>query len=44
MSALRQAGLIHQYYTETSRLDVLRRRYLGTAFPGFMDSVISAWL
>ena len=41
-TALRQAGVIHQYYAGTSRMNVLRRDDLNDAFPGFLDSVISA--
>ena len=41
-TALRQAGVIHQYYAGTSRMNVLRREDLNSAFPGFLDSVINA--
>ena len=41
-TALRQAGVIHQYYAGTSRMNVLRRDELNTVFPGFLDAVISA--
>lgn len=41
-TALRQAGVIHQYYAGTSRMNVLRRDDLEEAFPGFLDSVIRA--
>ena len=41
-TALRQAGVIHQYYAGTSRMNVLRRDDLNAAFPGFLDSVINA--
>ncbi|GAA3699142.1 helix-turn-helix domain-containing protein [Arthrobacter ginkgonis] len=41
-TALRQAGVIHQFYAGTSRMNVLRRDDLNAVFPGFLDSVISA--
>ncbi|WP_461170553.1 ArsR/SmtB family transcription factor [Arthrobacter sp. Z1-15] len=41
-TALRQAGVIHQYYSGTSRMNVLRRDDLESAFPGFLDAVVRA--
>jgi DNA-binding transcriptional ArsR family regulator len=41
-TALRRAGVLHQYYAGTSRMNVLRRQDMETAFPGFLDSVIAA--
>lgn len=41
-TALRQAGVIHQYYSGTARMNVLRRDDLEAAFPGFLDAVIRA--
>ncbi|WP_104137781.1 helix-turn-helix transcriptional regulator [Arthrobacter sp. ZGTC131] len=41
-TALRQAGVIHQYYAGTSRMNVLRRDDLNATFPGFLDAVLSA--
>lgn len=40
-TALRQAGIIHQYYVGTSRMNVLREADLEEAFPGFLPSVIA---
>jgi len=40
-TALRQAGVIHQYYVGTSRMNVLREADLERAFPGFLPSVIA---
>jgi DNA-binding transcriptional ArsR family regulator len=41
-TALRQAGLIHQYYRGTSRLNTLRADDVEEAFPGLLGSVVSA--
>jgi DNA-binding transcriptional ArsR family regulator len=41
-TALRRAGLLHQYYSGTSRMNVLRADEMQTAFPGFLTSVIAA--
>lgn len=41
-TALRQAGVIHQYYAGTSRMNVLRRDDLNAAFPGLLRAVLSA--
>ncbi|MBD8044904.1 helix-turn-helix transcriptional regulator [Arthrobacter sp. Sa2BUA2] len=41
-TALRQAGVIHQYYSGTARMNVLRRDDLEEAFPGFLESVVRA--
>ena len=41
-TALRQAGVIHQYYVGTSRMNVLRDADLEEAFPGFLRAVIGA--
>lgn len=40
-TALRQAGVLHQYYVGTSRMNVLREADLEEAFPGFLPAVIS---
>jgi hypothetical protein len=41
-TALRRAGVLHQYYTGTSRMNGLRREDMEQAFPGFLNSVIAA--
>ncbi|MFD0485550.1 hypothetical protein ACFQ46_23410 [Kineococcus sp. GCM10028916] len=41
-SVLRRAGVLHQYYTRKSRMNVLRRADMEAAFPGFLTSVIAA--
>jgi DNA-binding transcriptional ArsR family regulator len=41
-TALRRAGVLHQYYAGTSRMNVLRRQDMERAFPGFLTSVIAA--
>ncbi|GGG68931.1 transcriptional regulator [Kocuria dechangensis] len=41
-TALRQAGLLHQYYVGTSRLNVLRVDDMETAFPGFLPALLNA--
>lgn len=41
-TALRRAGILHQYYAGTSRMNVLRRDDMELAFPGFLDAVIAA--
>lgn len=41
-TALRRAGVLHQYYVGTSRMNGLRRQEMEQAFPGFLDSVIAA--
>ena len=40
-TALRQAGVLHQYYIGTSRMNVLRTEDLEKAYPGFLHSVIA---
>ena len=40
-TALRQAGVLHQYYVGTSRMNVLREADLEEAFPGFLPAVIA---
>jgi DNA-binding transcriptional ArsR family regulator len=40
-TALRQAGVIHQYYVGTSRMNVLREADLEKAFPGFLPAVVA---
>lgn len=40
-TALRQAGVIHQYYVGTSRMNTLRGDDLEHAFPGFLAAVIA---
>jgi len=40
-TSLRQAGIIHQYYVGTSRMNVLRDADLEAAFPGFLPAVIA---
>lgn len=39
-AALRRAGLIHQYWVGTSRMNVLRTADVEAAFPGFLPAVI----
>ena len=41
-TALRQAGVLHQYYVGTSRMNVLRVDDMEQAYPGFLPSVIAA--
>jgi DNA-binding transcriptional ArsR family regulator len=41
-TALRRAGVLHQYYVGTTRMNVLRRQDMEQAFPGFLPSVIAA--
>jgi DNA-binding transcriptional ArsR family regulator len=40
-TALRQAGILHQYYVGTSRINVLRIDDVETAYPGFLPSVLT---
>ena len=40
-TALRQAGIIHQYYVGTSRMNTLRADDLQLAYPGFLTAVIN---
>lgn len=39
-TALRQAGVIRQYYVGTSRMNTLRVDDLEAAFPGFLPAVL----
>ncbi|MFI0453987.1 ArsR/SmtB family transcription factor [Actinomadura sp. 6N118] len=39
---LREAGLIHQYYVGTSRMNTLRRAEIDKAFPGLLDLLVTA--
>ena len=39
---LREAGLIHQHYQGTAKLNRLRREDLDARFPGLLDAVLSA--
>ncbi|KAB2340824.1 ArsR/SmtB family transcription factor [Actinomadura rudentiformis] len=39
---LREAGLIHQYYVGTSRMNTLRRAEIDEAFPGLLDALVTA--
>lgn len=41
-TALRQAGVLHQYYVGTSRMNLLRLEDVERAYPGFLPSVIAA--
>ncbi|SEE30281.1 DNA-binding transcriptional regulator, ArsR family [Arthrobacter alpinus] len=41
-TALRQAGVLHQYYIGTSRMNLLRIEDMEQAYPGFLPSVIAA--
>lgn len=41
-TALRRAGVIHQYYRGTSRLNRLRVDDVEAAFPGLLGSIVSA--
>lgn len=41
-SALRQAGVLHQYYVGTSRMNLIRVDDMEQAYPGFLTSVIAA--
>ncbi|QXQ11994.1 helix-turn-helix domain-containing protein [Paeniglutamicibacter sp. Y32M11] len=40
-TALRQAGVLHQYYVGTSRMNLLRIDDMERAYPGFLSSVIA---
>ena len=40
-TALRQAGVLHQYYVGTSRMNLLRLDDMERAYPGFLPSVIN---
>lgn len=40
-AALRQAGVLHQYYVGTSRMNLLRIDDMERAYPGFLPSVIA---
>ncbi|GAA3329429.1 ArsR/SmtB family transcription factor [Paeniglutamicibacter sulfureus] len=40
-TALRQAGVLHQYYVGTSRMNLLRIDDMERAYPGFLPSVIA---
>lgn len=40
-TALRRAGVLHQYYVGTSRMNVLRFDAMEQSFPGFLPSVIA---
>jgi DNA-binding transcriptional ArsR family regulator len=39
---LREAGIIHQRYEGTARLNGLRREDLEASFPGVLDSILRA--
>jgi DNA-binding transcriptional ArsR family regulator len=39
---LREAGIIHQRYEGTARLNELRREDLEATFPGLLDSILRA--
>ncbi|SFN89628.1 ArsR/SmtB family transcription factor [Mycetocola miduiensis] len=41
-TALRQAGVLHQYYVGSSRMNLLRFDDMEQAYPGFLPSVIAA--
>lgn len=40
-TTLRQAGVLHQYYVGTSRMNVLRTNDLEQVYPGFLPSIIA---
>jgi DNA-binding transcriptional ArsR family regulator len=40
-TALRQAGVLHQYYVGTSRMNRLRMDDMERAFPGFLTALIA---
>lgn len=40
-TALRQAGVLHQYYVGTSRMNVLRSDELERVYPGFLSAVVA---
>ncbi|WP_244928011.1 helix-turn-helix transcriptional regulator [Nocardioides sp. W7] len=40
-TALRQAGVLHQYYVGTSRMNLLRTDDLERVYPGFLPSVVA---
>lgn len=40
-TALRQAGVLHQYYVGTSRMNLLRTDDVDAVFPGFLPAVIT---
>lgn len=40
-TALRQVGVLHQYYNGTSRMNVLRVEEMERVYPGFLPAVIS---
>jgi DNA-binding transcriptional ArsR family regulator len=39
---LREAGLIHQYYVGTSRMNSLRRADVDRVFPGLLGALANA--
>lgn len=39
---LREAGIVHQHYRGTAKLNRLRREDLDARFPGLLDAVLSA--
>lgn len=39
-NVLREAGLIHQYYVGTSRMNALRRDDIDDAFPGLLPALL----
>lgn len=41
-AVLRDAGIIHQYYVGTSRMNVLRRDDLEHTLPGLLDACLNA--
>lgn len=40
-TALRQAGVLHQYYVGTSRMNVLRVDDVEQLYPGFLPAVVA---
>ncbi|MEV0381440.1 helix-turn-helix transcriptional regulator [Nonomuraea sp. NPDC050643] len=40
-NVLREAGLIHQYYAGTSRMNGLRRDEIDAAFPGLLRALVA---
>ncbi|RFU41256.1 transcriptional regulator [Actinomadura logoneensis] len=41
-NVLREAGLIRQHYAGTARMNTLRRDEVEEAFPGLLESVVTA--
>ena len=41
-NVLREAGLLHQYYVGTTKMNSLRRAEMERRFPGVLDSLLAA--